>query len=54
VFHTQGVLYYVLSEAYKKQPSFQRFLSEYADHFREQGRNVDIWRYANEKPSLKH
>ena len=54
VFHTQGVLYYVLSEAYKKQPSFQRFLSEYADHFREQGRNVDIWRYANEKPAVKH
>jgi thioredoxin-related protein len=54
VFHTQGVLNYVLSEGYKTQPSFQRYLSEYADHFREQGRNVDIWRYANEKPSTKH
>jgi len=49
VFHTQGVLSYVLSEAYKKQPSFQRYLTDYADHFREQGQNVDIWRYADEK-----
>lgn len=49
VFHTQGILHYVISEAYKKQPSFQRFLTEYADHFREQGRDVNIWRYANEK-----
>ncbi len=49
VFHTQGVLSYVLSEGYKKQPSFQRYLTDYADHFREQGRDVDIWRYANEK-----
>jgi thioredoxin-related protein len=50
VFHTQGIFHYVLSEAYKKQPSFQRYLSEYAEHIREQGSNVDIWRYANEKP----
>jgi len=49
VFHTQGILSYVLSESYKKQPSFQRYLTDYADHFREQGRDVDIWRYANEK-----
>lgn len=53
VFHTQGVLHYVLSESYKEQPSFQRYLTEYADHFREQGRNVDIWRYANEKVGKK-
>ena len=53
VFHTQGVFHYVLSESYKKQPSFQRYLTEYADHFREQGRNVDIWRYANEKAGKK-
>ena len=49
VFHTQGVFHYVLSESYKKQPSFQRYLTDYAEHFREQGRNVDIWRYANEE-----
>lgn len=53
VFHTQGIFHYVLSESYKKQPSFQRYLTEYADHFREQGQNVDIWRYANEKAGKK-
>lgn len=49
LFHTTGVMDYVLSGAYKKQPSFQRYLSDRADHIREQGRNVDIWRYAGEK-----
>ncbi len=49
VFHTQAVLNYVLSKGYKKQPSFQRYLTDYADHFREQGQDVDIWRYADEK-----
>lgn len=49
VFHIQGILNYVLSEGYKKQPSFQRYLTDYADHFREQGKAVDIWRYADEK-----
>ena len=44
VFHTQGMFHYVLSDAYKNQPSFQRFLSEYADHFIEQGRDINIWR----------
>ena len=53
VFHTQGVFHYVLSESYKKEPSFQRYLTEYADHFREQGRDIDIWRYANEKAGKK-
>ena len=50
VFHTQGILDYVLSGGYKKQPSFQRYLTERADHIREQGRDVDIWNYAGEKP----
>lgn len=49
VFHTQGILHYVLSEAYKKEPSFQRYLTEYADHLREKGKDVDIWRNADEK-----
>ncbi len=49
VFHIQGVLSYVLSEGYKKEPSFQRYLTDYADHFREQGKDVNIWRYADEK-----
>jgi len=50
VFHTQGIFQYAISGGYKKQPSFQRWLSDYADHFREQGKDVDIWRYADEKP----
>ena len=53
VFHTQGILDYVLSGAYKDQPSFQRYLSERAEHIREQGKDVDIWRYAGEKPGEK-
>jgi len=53
VFHTQGILAYVLEGAYKTEASFQRYLSARAEHFREQGRDVDIWRYADEKPG-KH
>jgi thioredoxin-related protein len=49
VFHTQGIFNYVLSEGYTEEPSFQRYLTQYAEHFREQGSNVNIWRYANEK-----
>ena len=49
VFHTQGIFNYVLDEGYKKEPSFQRYLAAYAEHFREQGTDVNIWRYANEK-----
>lgn len=48
VFHTQGIFNYVLSEGYKKEPSFQRYLSEYAEDIRKQGEDVNIWRYANE------
>jgi len=44
-FHTQGILHYVLSESYKKQPSFQRYLSKRAEHFIESGVSVDIWGY---------
>ncbi len=46
VFHTQGIFDYVLSGGYKNQPSFQRYLSNRAEHIREQGINVDIWRTA--------
>jgi len=49
VFHTQGVFNYVRTEAYREQPSFQRYLSDYADHLREQGRDVNIWRLADEE-----
>jgi thioredoxin-related protein len=50
VFHTQGIFAFVLEGAYKQQPSFQRYLSERAEHFREQGKDVDIWSLAEEKP----
>lgn len=53
VFHTQGIFHYVLSESYKEEPSFQRYLSRYADDFRKEGRNIDIWRYANEEAGKK-
>jgi thioredoxin-related protein len=50
VFHTQGILDFVLSGKYKDQPSFQRYLSERADKIREQGKDVDIWNYSGESP----
>ena len=50
VFHTQGIFAYVLEGAYKKEPSFQRYLTERAEHFREQGKDVDIWSLAEDKP----
>ena len=53
VFHTQGIFDYVLSGAYKKQPSFQRYLTARADHIREQGKDVDIWNYANQSPGTR-
>lgn len=54
VFHTQGIFAYVLGGGYKTQPSFQRWLQARADHLREQGKNVDIWRTADEPPAPKH
>jgi len=50
VFHTQGILDYVLSGAYVQQPSFQRYLADRAEHIREQGKDVDIWNYAGQSP----
>ena len=40
---------YVLDGGYKTQPSFQRWLSARADHLREQGKDVDIWRLGDEQ-----
>jgi thioredoxin-related protein len=42
-FHVQSVFDYVLQEAYLKEPSFQRFISERAERLREEGIDVDIW-----------
>jgi len=42
-FHTQSILDYVASDAWREQPSFQRYLSARADHIIEQGNDVNIW-----------
>ncbi len=41
-FHTQSVMDYVASDAYKKQSNFQRYIDERADHLRDQGIEVDL------------
>ncbi|MBI1423659.1 MAG: thioredoxin fold domain-containing protein [Gammaproteobacteria bacterium] len=52
VFHTRGIFAYVLEGGYKTQPSFQRWLQGYADHLREQGQDVDIWRMGDDKSDV--
>ncbi len=42
-FHTESILDYAVSGAYRQQPSFQRYLSSRAEHIREQGKDVNIW-----------
>jgi len=41
-FHTRTIFQYVLSDAWKEQPSFQRFIRERADEIRESGGTVSI------------
>lgn len=48
VFHTLGMFDYVSSGAFRDEPSFQRYLSARTEHIRESGRDVNIWRYADE------
>lgn len=43
-FHLQSAMEYVTSGSYKTQPEFQRYVQDRADHLREQGVDVDIWR----------
>jgi|GEM_PF-53985 len=43
-FHTQSVFDYVLSEAYREEPSFQTYISHRADAIRETGKTVDLWK----------
>lgn len=42
-FHTQGILHYVISGAYRDEPSFQRYLNARAEALRAQGHDVNIW-----------
>ena len=44
-FHVQSIFDYVQHGAYREQPNFQRYISERAEHLREQGIDVDIWGY---------
>jgi len=53
VFHTLGMLTYTSTGEYRKEPSFQRYLSAKAEHIRESGRDVNIWRYADEPVAEK-
>ena len=53
LFHTQGLFSYVLSKDYQKEPNFQRYLSARAEHIREQGKDVDIWRMGDEPAGKK-
>ena len=43
-FHTQSMMDYVLSGAWREEPSFQRYISARADAIRARGIDVDIWR----------
>jgi thioredoxin-related protein len=43
-FHVSGALDYVASGAYRKEPSFQRFLQSKADRMRSRGVPVDLWK----------
>ncbi|MGD8925354.1 MAG: thioredoxin fold domain-containing protein [Thioalkalispiraceae bacterium] len=49
IFHTNGILTYVSSGAYKKQPSFQRYLNGVAHDLQAEGKDVDIWHMEGEK-----
>lgn len=42
-FHTQAVLEYIVSGAYRTQPNLQRYIQERAEHMRESGEEVDLW-----------
>lgn len=43
-FHTQSIFDYVASHGYKNESSFQRYITARADHLREQGIDVDLWK----------
>ena len=43
-FHFQSIIDYVISEAYKTQKEFQRYLSNRAHKIQAQGKDVDIWK----------
>ncbi len=42
-FHTQSLLDYVVSDAWREEPSFQRYISARAEALQAQGNDVNIW-----------
>ena len=44
IFHTQSLFAYVSSQSFQTETNFQRYISDRADHFIEQGIDVDIWK----------
>jgi thioredoxin-related protein len=42
-FHFHATLVYVKEDGTKSQPNFQRWLADYADKLRAQGKKVDLW-----------
>lgn len=42
-FHVAGALEYVSSGAYRREPSFQRYLQARAERLKRQGNPVDLW-----------
>jgi thioredoxin-related protein len=43
-FHFDSILQYALSESYKNQPNFQRYIEHRADDIRATGKDVDLWK----------
>lgn len=43
-FHFAGSFEYVGSGAYKKEPEFQRFLQNKAEHMKERGEKLELWK----------
>ena len=42
-FHTHATFVYVKTGGYKHEPNFQRWLSEYAEKLRAEGKDVKLW-----------
>ena len=42
-FHFRSTFVYLKEEGYKSQPNFQRWLADYADRLRAEGKEVKLW-----------
>jgi len=43
-FHFDSILQYVLTNSYKTQPNFQRYIEHRADVIRATGKDVNLWK----------